>query len=163
MATLRPGVYGMPARPAAAAVPRGQPASPYATQAARYRDAELASASPGQLVVLLFDKLALTVRRARVALEARDIEQRTEQILKAAEMVTELRVSLDHEQGGAMSGQLDALYAFMLRELHEANRTQDAGKLDVVLRIAGELREGFAGALTQLQGTPHPAVQARSA
>ena len=38
----------------------------------------------------------------------------------------------------------EALYAFMLRELYEANRTQSVEKIDVVLRIASELRDAFA-------------------
>lgn len=142
-ATARP----MTATPRATAfAPAGMAgaASPYAAQAARYRDAELLAASPGQLVVMLYDKLLLTLRRARVACEAGRIEERCEAILKVMDMVTELRVSLDHEQGGAISTQLDALYAFMLRELVDANRTQSAAKLDVVARIAGELRDAFA-------------------
>jgi flagellar protein FliS len=118
--------------------------SPYAAQAARYRDAELLSASPGQLVVMLYDKMLLTLRRARLACEAKRIEERCDAIMKVVDMVTELRVSLDHTQGGAISAQLDALYAFMLRELHEANRKQSLEKIDVVLRIAGELRDAFA-------------------
>ena len=134
-------------------------ASPLATQAARYRDAELLSATPGQLVVMLYDKMLLTLRRARVACEAKRIEERCEQLLKATDMVTELRISLDHEQGGAISTQLDALYGFMLRELFEANRQQDPAKIDVVIKMAGELRDAFSqvvatGAGAQLKARP---------
>ena len=132
---------------AAALAPRRhvQPAAnPFASQAARYRDAELQSATPGQLVVMLFDKMLLTLRRARIACEATQIEIRCEQIVKAAEMITELRVSLDHQQGGDISKQLDALYGFMLKELYDANRTQNAAKIDVVIKMASELREAFS-------------------
>ena len=140
---------------AAALAPRryGQPAAnPFASQAARYRDAELQSATPGQLVVMLYDKMLLTLRRARVACEAKQIELRCEQILKASEMITELRVCLDFEAGGAISKQLDALYAYMLCELTEANRTQDARKIDVVIHMAGELRDAFATIVAQGAG-----------
>jgi flagellar protein FliS len=149
------GSYGA-ARPVArpAGHAPGAPGAPsaYAAQAARYRDAELASATPGQLVVMLFDKMLLTVRRARVAMEAGQIDERTEQILKAHDMLGELRLSLDFEQGGEIARQLDALYAFALRELLDANRLQSTPKLDTVLTIATDLREAFAGALVQLQG-----------
>ena len=142
-ATARP----MPAMPRATSYATlGGPAagSPYAAQAARYRDAELLSASPGQLVVMLYDKMLVTLRRARAACEARRIEERCEAIVKVMDMVTELRLALDHAQGGAISAQLDALYAFMLRELLDANRQQRTDKIDVVLRIASELRDAFA-------------------
>lgn len=172
------GAYGRPtavrplARPAAPAA-----ANPYAAQANRYREAELQSATPGQLVVLLYDKLQLTLRRARVALDSGRVEERTEQLLRAHDMFTELRCCLDHEQGGAIAAQLDGLYAWAIAELMEANRLRDGQKIDHVLRMAGELREAFAGALAQLGGatpsataapTPAPAAavpqrQARSA
>jgi flagellar protein FliS len=93
---------------------------------------------------MLYDRMLLTLRRARVACESKRVEERCEHIVKVIDMVTELRVSLDHEQGGSISAQLDALYDFMLRELLDANRTQDTTKIDVVLRIAGELRDAFA-------------------
>lgn len=130
--TLRTGT--VPPRPA---VPNGYGAS-------RYRDAELASATPGQLVVMLYDRILLTLRRARAAADAGRIELRCESLLSASEMITELRLVLDHEQGGAIAANLDQLYGFMLRELTEANRLQDAARIDVVLRIAGELRDAFA-------------------
>ena len=131
----------------------GQPAaSPFTTQAARYRDAELQTATPGQLVVMLFDKMLLTLRRARIACEAKQIEVRCEQIVKAGEMITELRVSLDHQAGGDISKQLDALYGFMLKELYEANRKQDAAKIDVVIKMASELRDAFSQIVTTSGG-----------
>ena len=157
-----PGVRPMPPRPGTAPAPvAGAPAAgPYAAQANRYREAELSSATPGQLVVLLFDKMALTLRRARTAIEQRDIETRTESILKASDMITELKLSLDHAAGGEISRQLDALYGFMLRELFDANRQQSVAKLDAVLGIAGELREAFHGANAQLAAQ---AAEARAA
>ena len=147
--------YGAPARPVA-----GAAASPYATQAARYRDAELATASPGQLVVMLFDKIILTLRRARLAVEARRIEERVELLLKASEMISELRLSLDFEQGGAIAQNLDALYAFSLRQLFEVTRTPDVAKIDAVTRVMSELREAFA---TVVAGGAAAPVAARSA
>ncbi|GJG86632.1 hypothetical protein tb265_18130 [Gemmatimonadetes bacterium T265] len=148
-------------RPAAApstAAARPPAARPQAAQASRYRDAELAGATPGQLVVMLFDKCVLTVRRAQAALAAGDIPERTAQICAAADMITELRSSLDFEAAGDLSCQLDALYAYATRELFAANRLQDPAKLSSVLHVVSGLRDGFAGAVAQLAAettTPH--------
>jgi flagellar protein FliS len=145
--------YGAPARPAA-----------LATQAARYRDAELASASPGQLVVMLFDKILLTLRRARVAAEARKVEERVELLLKANEMIAELKLSLDFEQGGAIAQNLDALYAWSMRAVFEASRTGDAAKIDPVVRVMSELRDAFAQIVGGAPAAPAAApLAARSA
>ena len=134
--------------------PRAMPAAG-GYGAARYRDAELASQSPGQLVVLLFDRMLLTLRRARVANDARQIELRCEQLLKASDMIEELRLALDHERGGIIAANLDQLYGFMLRELMEANRLQDSARIDVALRIAGELRDAFAQVVASGAASTH--------
>ena len=131
----------MPARPRMGGATG---AAPYAAQTSRYRDAELIGATPGQLIVMAYDKLLLTLRRARIACEADQIELRCEQLLKAGEIISELRISLDHAQGGQIAARLDALYGFMLRELLEANRKRDARKIDVVIRISSELHDAFA-------------------
>ena len=88
-AGFAPKRQAAPAASPSAASPSS--ASPYAAQTARYRDAELINATPGQLVVLLYDKTLLTLRRARIACDANQIEVRCEQLLKAADMVAELR------------------------------------------------------------------------
>ncbi len=138
-------------RPAGVPTPSSRGAAVgYASTAARYREAELASATPGQLIVMLFDKCVLTVRHAEQAFAAGDVAGRVDHVCKAVDMVTELRGSLDFAAGGEISVQLDALYAFVLRELFAANREQDPGKLVPVLRVMGELREAFAGAQAQL-------------
>lgn len=154
-----------PFRPAArlAGSAYGGGAGSSAVTSARYRDAELASASPGQLVVMLFDKCLLTVRRAEAAFA--DPAVRAEHVCKAAEMVAELRASLDFEagDGGALSRQLDALYAWAGAELYRAHREQAPARLAPVLRVLGELREAFAGAQAQLAAAAPVAALARSA
>jgi flagellar protein FliS len=159
----RPGARAVAPRPAPPGGTYGAAAAP-AASATRYRDAELASATPGQLVVMLFDKCLLTVRRAEAAFAAGDVEARVEHVCRAADMVTELRTSLDHEAGGALAGQLDALYVFVLGELFAANRHRDPARLVPARRVLAELREAFAGAQAQLAPRPAAApLAARSA
>jgi flagellar protein FliS len=103
---------------------------------------------------MLFDKILLTLRRARLAIEGRRIEERVELLLKANEMISELRLSLDFEQGGAIAQNLDALYAFSLRQLFEATRSPDVAKIDGVLRVMSELRDGFAAVVAGAAAEP---------
>jgi flagellar protein FliS len=158
--------YRSPAGPAVPQPARAaQPAAGgYASQASRYRDAELASATPGQLVVMLFDKCLLTLRRAEAAFAAGDVEARVEHVCKAADMVTELRASLDFEAGGDISTQLDALYGFALGELFAANTRREPARLGPVRHVLGELRDAFAGAQAQLAAAAAaPAGEGRAA
>ncbi|HEY0777149.1 MAG TPA: flagellar export chaperone FliS [Gemmatirosa sp.] len=149
-------------RPPAAAAAAAAPARPQAAQVARYRDAELAGATPGQLVVMLFDKCVLTVRRAQAALAAGDIPARTAHICAAADMLAELRGSLDFDAGGDISRQLDSLYAYGIRELFAANRAKDPAKLASVLHVVSELRDAFAGANAQVTAAQAAAPRLRS-
>lgn len=116
----------------------------YAKQATRYREMEVLSATPGQLVVLLYDHLLVTLRRARVATDAGDATLRCDLIDKSRNVVTELLVTLDTDKGGDVARNLSGLYTFLLSELVTLGVKPDVQRLDRLSAIVGELREAFA-------------------
>ena len=130
-----------------------------ARQATRYREMEIMSAAPGQLVVILYDHLLVTLRRARMAIEAGDVEARGELLEKARAVVTELLVTLDHDRGGDIARNLSGLYSFILSELVQAGVRPSAERLDRVTVMVGELRDAFA----QIAATPVPQPAAQTA
>ena len=130
-----------------------------ARQATRYREMEIMSAAPGQLVVILYDHLLVTLRRARMAIEAGDVEARGELLEKARAVVTELLVTLDHDRGGDIARNLSGLYSFILSELVQAGARPSAERLDRVTVMVGELRDAFA----QIAATPMPQAAAQTA
>jgi flagellar protein FliS len=60
------------------------------------------------------------------------IEKINKSVAKTQEIVAELMVSLDFEQGGEIARNLFALYTWFNRELMEANIGQDAQRVSVV-------------------------------
>jgi flagellar protein FliS len=114
------------------------------SQANLYREREILSASPEKLVVITFDHVLINLRRARMAIEAGNIELRVQALGKAREGVMELLMSTDEERGGDMTVRLRALYAFALREFLAVGRTRDVKQLDNVTAIFADLREAFA-------------------
>ena len=130
-----------------------------ARQATRYREMEIMSAAPGQLVVILYDHLLVTLRRARMAIEAGDVEARGELLEKSRAVVTELLVTLDRERGGDIARNLSGLYSFILSELVQAGVRPSAERLDRVTVMVGELRDAFA----QIAATPMPQAAAQTA
>jgi len=116
----------------------------YSKQATRYRETEVLTATPGQLVVLLYDHLLLSLRRARAAMEARDTELQGECLEKSRNVLTELLVTLDRDRGGEVAANLAALYSFLLGELVQVGVRADLGRLDRVTHMLGELRDAFA-------------------
>lgn len=130
----------------------------YSRQATRYRETEVMTATPGQLVVLLYDHLLVSLRRARTAMEAGDADVQGEQLEKARNVLTELLVTLDRERGGEVAANLSALYSFLLGELVQVGVRADVARLDRVTAMIAELRDAFA----QLTSSP-AAAAARSA
>ena len=126
----------------------------YSRQATRYRETEVLTATPGQLVVLLYDHLLVSLRRARVAMEAGDNDVKSDHLEKARNVLTELLVTLDREKGGEVAANLGALYSFLLGELVQVGVRGDVARLDRVTHMIGELRDAFA----QLSTSPAAAA-----
>ena len=114
------------------------------SQANVYREREILSASPEKLVVITFDHVLVNLRRARMAIEAGNVELRVQSLGKAREGVMELLVSTDTERGGEIATNLRALYAFALREFMAIGRSRDVGQLDRIANVIGNLRDAFA-------------------
>lgn len=116
----------------------------YANHAAQYQEVAVRSAAPGQLVVMVYDHLLLNLRRARMALTQGDADLRITSFDRARQALGELLATLDHEQGGEMARQLNALYTFILGELTDLGLHPEMERLDRVTGIVAELRDAFA-------------------
>jgi flagellar protein FliS len=116
----------------------------YTSQASRYREMEVLSASPGRLVVLLYDHLLVQLRRAALAMEQGDAERRAAALERASSAVQELMVTLDHEKGGEIAAQLSGLYGFLLGEFITLGRSRDTAHLGRLIGMVTELRDAFA-------------------
>jgi flagellar protein FliS len=125
----------------------------YATHAAQYQEVAVRSASPAQLVVLVYDHLLLQLRRARVAIEQDNVELRGASLEKARAALSELLVTLDHDRGGEISRQLSGVYAFLLAELVDIGLHPSTARLERVTAMLAELRDAFA----QIGGAAVPA------
>ena len=112
----------------------------------------IGTAGPAQLVLALYDGALGAIERARtiLVLGVRDahsgIEAVHTQLVKAQRIVTELRVTLDHERGGDIARNLDALYEFCLRTLVDANLAKDSTKLTPASDVLRSLRDTWAQA-----------------
>ncbi|HEU4628459.1 MAG TPA: flagellar export chaperone FliS [Gemmatimonadaceae bacterium] len=116
----------------------------YASPAAQYQEIAVRSASPAQLVVMVYDHLLLQLRRARLAMEQGNVELRGTSLERARAALGELLVTLDHERGGEISRQLSGVYTFLLAELVELGLRPSPARLDRVAAMVADLRESFA-------------------
>ena len=112
----------------------------------------IATAGPAQLVLALYDGALGAIERARTLLVLgahdgrKDVEAIHAQLVKAQRIVTELKVTLDHERGGDIAVNLDGLYAFCHRTLVDANLSKDPSRLTPASDVLRSLRDTWAEA-----------------
>jgi flagellar protein FliS len=99
---------------------------------------------PSSLVVAVYDEAIASLRAASEAIARHDIAARFEATAQTAEVVSFLRLSLDHDKGGAIAMNLDRLYAFVVAQLPLLNSQNDAAIAAGLLAILEPLRAGWA-------------------
>lgn len=91
------------------------------------------SASPHQLVVMLFDGVHSALVRARLFLEAGDIPAKGEALSKAINIIDNgLKAGLNMDVGDDLPHNLAALYDYMVRRLLHANLRNDVNAINEV-------------------------------
>lgn len=111
------------------------------------------SASPHQLIVMLFDGAHSALVRARIFMQQGDIANKGQALSKAINIIENgLKAGLNHDQGGTLADNLAALYDYMTRRLLHANLRNDPLAVTEVI----ELLDGIADAWRQIGPIPHP-------
>ena len=114
---------------------------------AHYRQQAASTASPAQLVLMLYDGALAEISRAQLALTApADGSAAHEALSRAQRIVLELTVTLDHERGGDVAANLAQLYGYVTDRLVEANVAKDATPLSSATGVLRDLRDAWAQA-----------------
>jgi|688.fasta_scaffold519936_2 flagellar protein FliS len=118
-----------------------------------YKSVAVTTASPGQLVLMLFDGALRFLSVATHGFQLENIALRNEQIhnnlVKAQKIIRELQCSLDMKVEGDFPKTMFALYEFMIEQLQTANIAKDVVPIGVVERLLGEVRGAWAQMLEQ--------------
>ena len=117
--------------------------APAAASPAAYLQQAVLTASPGQLVVMLYDGACRFLTQAAHALREGDRTRSHLRLRRAEAIIDELLVTLDMEAGD-IATQLQAIYVFCRRHLHEARIEDDADKIQWVHDQLADLREAWA-------------------
>jgi flagellar secretion chaperone FliS len=111
-----------------------------------YRQADVRTASPMRLVIMLYEECLRTLERAEKAFDIEGpghIEAINTHLLHAQDVITELAVSLDMEKGGPIAANLHNLYDFAVSHLSEANVKKDRERIREVHKVMTELLEAW--------------------
>lgn len=109
-----------------------------------YQETEVQTIGPEKLIVLLYEGLVRYLNQARAALATRDMAAKARQINNAQAVVLELRNALDHEAGGAIAGNLAALYNYIFTENINALIDNDPRHIDNNLRVLQPLLDAWS-------------------
>lgn len=104
-------------------------------------DIKTDTASPHELVLMLFEGALVSIASAAHQMRAGDIGGKGNSISKAIEIIENgLKASLDYRSGGDLAERLGALYEYMCNRLLHANLRNDKAALDEVSSLLRELK-----------------------
>jgi flagellar protein FliS len=116
--------------------------SAYASAKQAYTESAIMTASPGRLVVMLYDGAIVGLRQSAAAMRAGDRERSRARMRKAEAIIDELNSTLDLG-AGEVAHRLRAIYNFCKRHLIHANVKQDPAAIDTVVSLLAELRDAW--------------------
>ncbi|AHB69917.1 flagellar export chaperone FliS [Cronobacter malonaticus] len=102
------------------------------------------SASPHQLVVMLFDGALSALVRARLFIEQGDIVAKGQALTKAINIIDNgLKAGLNMDIGGDLPRNLASLYEYMVRRLLHANLRNDVDAINEVETLMTNIADAW--------------------
>lgn len=100
-------------------------------------------AFPSQLIVMLYDEAIKGMADAIDAIGRGDIEARCKAATCTAEIVSQLYLSLDMEQGGEIAESLAGLYNFVLTRIPAINFANDVHAAEQIVALLTPVRDSW--------------------
>jgi flagellar protein FliS len=113
--------------------------STYTTAKQAYTTSSVMTATPEQLVVMLYDGAIRFLSQSAAAMRADNRDVALNRLRRGEAIIDELNVSLDMSQG-EVAEQLRAIYVFCKRHLVEAHMERNPDGIDTVVRFLTDLR-----------------------
>jgi flagellar protein FliS len=116
--------------------------SPHTSAADHYLVERVMTASPAELTSMLFDACTGAIKCAIRLQESGDHLAATPRLLKAQDIVLELRTTLNHE-AGELATSLDALYTYVWTQLVQAGIKRDTAAARTALEVIEPLQQAW--------------------
>lgn len=108
---------------------------------------------PCQLIVMLYDEALASLRAAIAAIEAGDIEARCNATAQVTEVISQLYLSLDMEQGGEIADNLGRIYNLVIVQMTQVNFDNDAAVAQQMIDLLLPLRDSWFGLDERIRGS----------
>lgn len=111
----------------------------YQNSAAAYNMSKIATASPAELTLMLYEGAIKFCNIAILGIEQNDYEKANTNIQKCRDIIVELKTTLDHKY--PVAKEFDLIYEYLFNLLVQANMKKDIEVLEEVLEQLRELRD----------------------
>ncbi|MCP4643511.1 MAG: flagellar export chaperone FliS [bacterium] len=121
-----------------------------------YKKVDVQTASQGKLVVMLFNGAIQRAEEAKRHLKAGKLDNAHNNLIRAQDIVGELRSALDMHAGGQLATNLDRLYEYFQHLLIRANIRKDTGAIEEAMELMTEIRDTWQEAFKLVEAEAKP-------
>ncbi|KRM96831.1 hypothetical protein FC19_GL000356 [Liquorilactobacillus aquaticus DSM 21051] len=112
---------------------------------------QVMGASPTKLIEMLYQGAIKSVKIAEIAIENDDAKKAHKELIRAQDILMELKGSLNTEVEGDVPEDLESLYEFMYQQLVKANMNKDQTLLPPVVKMLTELLDAWEQITTEVK------------
>jgi flagellar protein FliS len=124
-----------------------------------YKNVQIQTANQGKLLIMLYEGCIKFLRLAKKSLEENNYEMSNTYISKAQNIISELTVNLDRENGGIIAENLAKLYDFMNRQLIQANVKKTVEPIEAVEELMTGLLEAWEQIINKKKITQNTSIR----
>jgi flagellar protein FliS len=106
-----------------------------------YRQQKILTASPMELILMLYDGIRKDLLQAQIAIEKKNMQMAHDKLINAQDIVIELINSLDFKY--SISNELLSIYEFLQKLLQDINVKKDASLIPEAMELVGTLKEAW--------------------
>jgi len=117
----------------------------YGQYSKAYQKVAVNTVDQRKLIIMMYEGAIkfLTVAVAKIGKE--EFYEAHSNLVRAKSIIAELLASLNMEKGGDIAENLQKLYTYMFNELIEANLNKDTARIENVVALLKDLRDGWKG------------------
>ena len=127
----------------------------------QYRRTRILTASPGELLVMLYDGAISRIRKAYRCAESDNWAEAGSAIVRAQEIIYELIACLKRDESPELVDNLSNLYVYCIDLLSDATRSRNHALLKEVDSLLAPLREAWSDAEKQMKTGDDATVTAK--
>ena len=112
-------------------------------EATAYRQTVVQTASPIEVVIMLYDALVRDLNSVIAAVRIQDVEERVRQSNHAFSLLQQLDLMLDHENGGDTAKELARVYSHVRARIIESQIKLDPAILERQIEFILQVRDAW--------------------